>query len=211
MRLVSAVELLPFVSYDLRLLARKSCLKSERPPVSGIARTFFSNALRRSIFASIVSSSACFGATTAPMYFTKLIPHFSHVTPVRCLLPQEGHSKRIVMWQRWQKRATSRTAAPHFGQGIVACGIGAAVGSHLFADFSAGDCTLDVLGDSDFGLGAPPLTGPEDELLVIAHLNQAAVQSRGQNWFLRRQGYPCSAGQVDRLMRVATGRSAVNR
>jgi len=59
-----------------------------------------------------------------------LIPHFSHFTPVRCLLPQEGHSKRIVMWQRWQKRATSRTAAPHLGQGIVACGAG---GSHAFA------------------------------------------------------------------------------
>ena len=67
------------------------------------------------------------------MYFTKLIPHFSHFTPVRCLLPQEGHSKRIVMWQRWQKRATSRTAAPHFGQGIVACGTGVAVGSHALA------------------------------------------------------------------------------
>jgi hypothetical protein len=37
------------------------------------------------------------------------------------------------MWHRWQKRATSRTAAPHFGQGIVACGTGAAVGSQEFA------------------------------------------------------------------------------
>ena len=33
------------------------------------------------------------------MYFTKLIPHFSQFTPVRCLLPREGHSKRIVMWR----------------------------------------------------------------------------------------------------------------
>jgi hypothetical protein len=54
---------------------------------------------------------------------------------VRCLLPQEGQSKRMVMWQRWQKRATSRTAAPHFGQGIVAWGAGVAVGSHLSAVF----------------------------------------------------------------------------
>ena len=85
------------MSYDFRLVARKSCLKSESPPVSGIAKIFFRNALRRSNFASIVSSSACLAATTAPMYFTKLIPHFSHFTPVRCLLPQEGQSKRIVI------------------------------------------------------------------------------------------------------------------
>jgi hypothetical protein len=146
-------------------------LKSFSPPVSGIASTFFSNALRRSIFASIVSCSACLGATTAPMYFTKLIPHFSHFTPVRCLLPQEGHSKRIVMWQRWQKRATSRTAAPHLGQGIVACGAGVAVGSHLSASFGAGDDVLDLLGASDLALGASPFDGPEDEPRVIAHLN----------------------------------------
>ena len=120
------------MSYDFRLLALKSCLKSLSPPVSGIAKIFFRNALRRSSFASMVSSSTCLGATTAPMYFTKLIPHFSHFTPVRCLLPQEGQSKRIVIWQRWQKRATSRTAAPHFGQGIVAWGTGGAVGSHAF-------------------------------------------------------------------------------
>src|SRR5580700_773765 len=99
-----------------------------------MAKIFFRNALRRSSFASSVSSSGCLAATTAPMYFTKLIPHFSHFTPVRCLLPQEGQSKRIVIWQRWQKRATSRTAAPHFGQGIVACGTGGAVGSHAFAE-----------------------------------------------------------------------------
>jgi len=101
--------------------------------VSGNATRFFSNALRRSIFASTASTSACLAATTAPIYFTKLIAHFSHFTPVRCLLPQDGHSKRMVMWQRWQKRATSRTAAPHFGQGTVVCGTGAAVGSHAFA------------------------------------------------------------------------------
>jgi len=78
------------------------------------------------------------------------------------------------MWQRWQKRATSRTAAPHLGQGIVACGAAVAVGSHLSEGFSAGDCArdvLDVLGDSDFALGASPLIGPEDEPLVIPHLN----------------------------------------
>jgi hypothetical protein len=54
------------------------------------------------------------------MYFTRLIPYFSHFTPVRSLLLQEGQSKRIVLWQRWQKRAASCTAAPHLGQGIVA-------------------------------------------------------------------------------------------
>lgn len=159
------------------MLERKSCLRSEMPPVNGTAKRFLRNVFRRFSFASIVSSSACLAATTAPIYFTKLIPHFSHFTPVRCLLPQEGHSKRIVMWQRWQKRATSRTAAPHLGQGIVACGIGAAVGSHLSEGCSAGDCALDVLdvlGDPDFALGASPLTGPEDELLVIAHFNWAA-------------------------------------
>jgi hypothetical protein len=130
---ISAIELFSFVNYDLRLLAWKSCLKSLSPPVSGMATIFFRNALRRSSFASSVSSSGCLAATTAPIYFTKLIPHFSHFTPVRCLLPQEGQSKRIVMWQRWQKRATSRTAAPHFGQGIVACGAGGAVGSQALA------------------------------------------------------------------------------
>jgi hypothetical protein len=49
-------------------------------------------------------------------------------------LPQEGQSKRIVIWQRWQKRATSRTAAPHFGQGIVVWGTAGAVGSQAFAE-----------------------------------------------------------------------------
>jgi hypothetical protein len=137
------------VSYDFRLDARSSCLTSEIPPVSGSATRFFRNALRRSSFAWIVSSSVCFAATTAPMYFTKLIPHFSHFTPVRCLLPHEGHSKRIVMWQRWQKRATSRTAAPHFGQGIVVCGTGAAVGSQAF----------DVLGDLCGAVTARTATG----------------------------------------------------
>ena len=112
---------------------RKSCLTSEIPSVSGNATRFFRNVLRRSSFASFESTSACLAVTTAPIYFTKLIPHFSHFTPVRCLLPQDGHSNRIVMWQRWQKRATSRTPAPHLGQGIVVCGTGAAVGSHAFA------------------------------------------------------------------------------
>ncbi len=134
MRLVSAVQVFSFVSYDFRLVAWKSCLKNLSPPVRGMAKMFFRNALRRSSFASIESSSGCLAATTAPIYFTKLIPHFSHFTPVRCLLPQEGQSKRIVIWQRWQKRATSRTAAPHLGQGIVAWGIGAAVGSQAFAE-----------------------------------------------------------------------------
>jgi hypothetical protein len=133
LRPMCAVEVFSFANYDLRLVAWKSCLKSLRPPVSGKARIFFRNALRRSSFASSVSSSGCLAATTAPIYFTKLIPHFSHFTPVRCLLPQEGQSKRIVMWQRWQNRATSRTAAPHFGQGIVACAVGGAVGSQAFA------------------------------------------------------------------------------
>ena len=109
-------------------------MKSLRPPVSGIARIFFRRALRRSSLCSIASSSGFLAATTAPIYFTKLIPHFSHFTPVRCLLPQEGQSKRIVIWQRWQKRATSRTAAPHFGQGIVAWGTAGAAGSHAFAE-----------------------------------------------------------------------------
>jgi hypothetical protein len=121
------------VSYEFRWDERNSCLNSESPPVSGNATRFFKNEPRRSSFSWIESASVCFGATTAAMYFTKLIPHFSHFTPVRCLLPQDGHSKRIVMWQRWQKRATSRTAAPHFGQGSVACGTGAAVGSQVFA------------------------------------------------------------------------------
>lgn len=122
------------MNYDFLVDERNSCLKRESPPVSGRATRFFRNALRRSSLAWIVSCSVCLAATTAPIYFTKLIPHFSQVTPVRCLLWQEGHSKRIVMWQCWQKRATSRTAAPHFGQGIVACGTGAAVGSHAFAE-----------------------------------------------------------------------------
>ena len=125
------------MNYDFRWLALKSCLNSLRPPVSGMAKIFFSNALRRSIFASSESCSGCLAASTAPMYFTKLIPHFSHFTPVRCLLPQAGQSKRIVIWQRWQKRATSRTGAPHFGQGIVACGACGAVGSHAFAELFA--------------------------------------------------------------------------
>lgn len=115
--------------------------------MSGIATRFFRNALRRSSLAWVASAFICFAATTAPIYFTKLMPHFSHFTPVRCLLPHEGHSKRIVMWQRWQKRATSRTAAPHFGQGIVACGTGAAVGSQAFAG-------LDDLCTAALGRGA---------------------------------------------------------
>ena len=128
------------MSYDFRLDARNNCLTRAIPPVKGRATRFFRNSLRRSNFAWIVSASVCFAATTAPIYFTKLIPHFSQVTPVRCLLWQEGHSKRIVVWQRWQKRATSRTAAPHLGQGIVACGTGAAVGSHAFAGLGDLDC-----------------------------------------------------------------------
>jgi hypothetical protein len=199
------------VSYDLRLLAWKSCLKSLSPPVSGMAKIFFRNALRRSSFASMVSSSTCLGATTAPMYFTKLIPHFSHCAPVRCLLPQEGQSKRIVIWQRWQKRATSRTAAPHFGQGIVAWGTGGAVGSHTFAECGGRGCVLDVRGVSDFALGTSPRTGPGDELLVIAHLNWAAAQIRAPNRLVRRQGYPCSAVQVGLRTPAATGRSAIQR
>jgi hypothetical protein len=131
------------VSYDFRLDARNNCLTRAIPPVNGNATRFFRNALRRSSFAWIASASVCFAATTAPIYFTKLIPHFSQVTPVRCLLWQEGHSKRIVMWQRWQKRATSRTAAPHLGQGIVACGTGAAVGSHALA--ALGDLGFETL------------------------------------------------------------------
>jgi hypothetical protein len=97
LRLVSTVAVFPFVNYDFRLDARKSCLTSDIPPVNGSATRFFRNALRRSSFASIMSTSPCFAATTAPIYFTKLIPHFSHFTPVRCLLPQDGHSTRIVM------------------------------------------------------------------------------------------------------------------
>jgi hypothetical protein len=189
---------------------RKSCLTSDTPPVNGSATRFFRNALRRSSFASIVSTSACLAAITAPIYFTKLIPHFSHLTPVRCLLPQEGHSKRIVMWQRWQKRATSRTAAPHFGQGIVACGTDAAVGFHAFAEL-AGLCSAGLVGAaagralepaakglsavvlssgctalgatfartvmSDAASSRLPPPSPEDEPLVIAHLNGMPVRS----------------------------------
>jgi hypothetical protein len=192
------------VSYDFRLVVRRRCLTSDIPPVSGSATRFFRNALRRSSFASTASTSACLAATTAPMNFTKLIPHFSHFTPVRCLLPQEGHSKRIVIWQRWQKRATSRTAAPHLGQGIVVCGIGPAVGSQAFAELAVlwsaalvgaaagpaleppaeglsvalllSGCTAlgatfagTVMSDAASGRSPPPF--PEDELLVIAHLN----------------------------------------
>jgi hypothetical protein len=149
------------VNYDFRLDVRKSCLTSDIPPVNGSATRFFRNALRRSSFASIMSTSACFAATTAPIYFTKLIPHFSHFTPVRCLLPQDGHSKRIVMWQRWQKRATSRTAAPHLGQGIVVCGTGAAVGSQAFAGLG-GLCSGAVVRTAagrPSELGAEGLTG----------------------------------------------------
>jgi hypothetical protein len=120
-------------------------------------KLFFRNALRRSSFASSVSSSGCLAATTAPIYFTKLIPHFSHFTPVRCLLPQEGQSKRIVIWQRWQNRATSRTAAPHFGQGIVACGAGGAVGSQAFAGPFA-FARVSLLGDPA-GLFGPGIDG----------------------------------------------------
>jgi hypothetical protein len=155
LRIVSAIEVFPLVSYEFRRDKRNSCLMTEIPPVRGSATIFFRNALRRSSFAWIVSASVCFAATTAPMYFTKLIPHFSHFTPVRCLLPQEGHSNRMVMWQRWQKRATSRTAAPHFGQGIVACGANAAVGSHALAGL--GDFRGEALariaggGASEFG------------------------------------------------------------
>jgi len=149
------------VNYDLRLLAWKSCLKSLSPPVSGMAKIFFRNALRRSSFASMLSSSGFLAATTAPIYFTKLIPHFSHFTPVRCLLPQEGQSKRIVIWQRWQKRATSRTAAPHFGQGIVACGAGGAVGSHPFAElFAVARALLGGSGACAVAPGANGLTVP---------------------------------------------------
>jgi hypothetical protein len=162
------------VNYDLRLLAWKSCLKSLSPPVSGMAKIFFRNALRRSIFAWIESSSGCLAATTAPIYFTKLIPHFSHFTPVRCLLPQEGQSKRMVMWQRWQKRATSRTAAPHLGQGIVACGIGAAVGSHASTRVGVGGRAFAARVVADSGLSALLLGGREDELLLIPHLSEDA-------------------------------------
>jgi len=211
------------VSYDLRLLAWKSCLKSLRPPVSGMAKIFFRNALRRSIFASSVSCSGCLAATTAPIYFTKLIPHFSHFTPVRCLLPQEGQSKRIVIWQRWQKRATSRTAAPHLGQGIVACGAGAAMGSQAFAasaDLSVGAAERAVAGrasepgaedagaralvvgfafagsslagsvTSDGAPGCLPFAPPEDELLVIPHLNGHAGPTRAMHYTVRPLGYP---------------------
>jgi hypothetical protein len=211
------------VNYDFRLDMRKSCLTSEIPPVSGSATRFFRNALRRSSFAWIVSASVCFAATTAPIYFTKLIPHFSHFTPVRCLLPQEGHSKRIVMWQRWQKRAISRTAAPHLGQGIVACGAGAAVGSQAFAasaDLSAGAAERAVAGrtsepgaedagaraivvgfafagsslagsvTSDGAPGCLPFAPPEDELLVIPHLNGHAGPTRAMHYTVRPLGYP---------------------
>jgi len=47
------------VNNDARLLARESFVKNETPPMSGIAKTFFSNALRRSSFASMEFSSVC--------------------------------------------------------------------------------------------------------------------------------------------------------
>ena len=211
------------MNYDFRLDMRRSCLASDIPPVSGMATRFFRNALRRSSLAWIASASLCLAATTAPMYFTKLSPHFSHFTPVRCLLPQDGHSKRIVMWQRWQKRATSRTAAPHLGQGIVVCGTGAAVGSQAFAglgDLScaalgraavggasepgaedAGGRALDVgfafagsnLAGSVTSDGVPgclPFAPPEDEPLVIPHLNGDAGPIRAMHRKVRPPGYP---------------------
>ena len=211
------------MSYDFRFDVRKSCLTSDNPPVSGSATRFFRNALRRSSLAWIASASLCFAATTAPMYFTKLIPHFSHFTPVRCLLPQDGHSKRIVVWQRWQKRATSRTAAPHLGQGIVVCGTGAAVGSQAFAGL--GDLSCAALGraavggasepdaedaggralvvgmafagsslagsiTSDGAPGCLPFAPPEDEPLVIPHLNGDAGPIRAMHLTVRPPGYP---------------------
>lgn len=211
------------MSYDFRLDARNSCLTRAIPPVSGSATRFFRNALRRSSFAWIASASVCFAATTAPMYFTKLIPHFSHFTPVRCLLPHDGHSKRIVMWQRWQKRATSRTAAPHFGQGIVACGTGAAVGSHalaalgdlsgaalgraaaggaaepvvegfrgpvLAAGFAPAGSSFACRARSDAAPGCLPPAPPEDELLVIPHLNGDAGPLRALPCTVHPPGYP---------------------
>ncbi|MFZ0883247.1 MAG: hypothetical protein WAN14_07595 [Candidatus Acidiferrales bacterium] len=54
----------------------------------------------------------------------KSTPHFSHLPPARCLLPHAGQSNRIVLWQRWQNRATSRTAVPHLGHFTVGCGTG---------------------------------------------------------------------------------------
>ena len=153
---------------------RNSCLKRESPPVSGRATIFFRNALRRSILAWIVSCSVCLAATTAPMYFTKLIPHFSQVTPVRCLLWQEGHSKRIVMWQCWQKRATSRTAAPHFGQGIVACGTGAAVGSQASARLGVFCGVAPVRAAPSADLDRCSLGCPEDGSLPMTDLTRSA-------------------------------------
>ncbi len=176
------------------------------PPVNGTAKRFFRNALRRSSFASIVSSSACFAATTAPIYFTKLTPHFSHFTPVRCLLPHEGHSKRIVMWQRWQKRATSRTAAPHLGQGIVACGVGVAVGSQVFATIGL-FCRASLVRTAAcastpgaLGSGVAPVVtlgsplggllpfGPEDESPAMAHLTGCVRWMRAPRRTVRPHG-----------------------
>ena len=193
------------MSYDFRPDVRKSCLTSDIPPVSGSATRFFRNALRRSSFAWIVSASACFAATTAPMYFTKLIPHLSHFTPVRCLLPHEGHSKRMVMWQRWQKRAISRTTAPHLGQGIVACGIGAVVGSHASTRLGMRACVLDPRVASDSGLPTLPLTGPEGESLGILNLIQDAGWIRVLCWLVRLRGYPV---RPDRCVKRAQVRDA---
>src|ERR1700678_4160645 len=93
---------------------------SETPPLNGSNRMAFKKLDRLSRRSWTTSASAFFAATTAPIYLMKSIPHFSHLPPARWRLPQEGHSKRSVVWHRGQKRATSRASVPHFGHLYVA-------------------------------------------------------------------------------------------
>ena len=53
---------------------------------------FFISVERCSMRSWKTSASACFCVTTAPMYFRKSMPHFSHLPPVRCWLWHDGHS-----------------------------------------------------------------------------------------------------------------------
>ena len=77
-----------------------------------------------------------------------------------------------MLWQRWQKRAISRTVAPHFGHFTVACCAG--VIDNGFVELGAGDELAAVRGRVDlsaraaggwatptvaFGRGRPVATG----------------------------------------------------
>lgn len=105
----------------------------------------------------------------------------------------------MVAWQRWQKRATSRTAALHLGQGIVtweaavpsselgildeifdAGRVSRAATWSFATEVAPGEIPLSGEGAAVAGLAGSPVAIsrgglppgiPEDELLVIAHSN----------------------------------------